>query len=119
MLSRRWWLRHALLLLAVGIFLALGRWQWSRADQGNARSFGYAFEWPLFAGFAIFWWWRTLRLELHPPVPLAPIEPAYGPGRAEPAAEPDEEPDDEPDEELAAYNRYLALLHEQDQRQAR
>ncbi len=114
LLSRRWLLRHVLLLLAIGAFLALGRWQWSRADAGNGRSFGYAFEWPLFAAFAIFWWGRTLHMERHP----ESQRPAEAPVTGRPWV--DQHPaEEEPDEELDTYNRYLAWLHEQDQRPTR
>ena len=42
-------------------FLALGWWQLSRAAAGNAISWGYAVEWPIFAGFVVFVWWREVR----------------------------------------------------------
>jgi hypothetical protein len=127
LLSRRWLGRHALLLVAVAGFLALGRWQWARADAGNARSFGYAFEWPLFALCAVFWWGRTLRLELHPPAELPPVTGAGVPdstGMRDSIGMPDSTGTDsaglgEEDQQLAEYNRYLAWLHEQDQRSSR
>ncbi len=120
MVSKRWLPRHALLLAAIAICLLLGRWQLSRADAGNARSVGYAFEWPLFAAFAIWWWWRVMRLELHPPAPAEPpAEPAAAVRCAGLGAPPDMGEPDEPDDELAAYNRHLAWLHARDQRSAR
>lgn len=118
LLTRKWLLRHAMLLAAVAGFLALGYWQLLRAGEGNARSIGYAFEWPLLALCAGYAWVRALRHDLKPPAEA---------GEAEqwPAADVERRPvaapyiDEEPDEELAAYNRYLAWLHEQDQRQSR
>ncbi len=107
-------------MAVVVAFALLGRWQWSRADAGNARSYGYAFEWPLFAAFAVFWWWRTLRLELHPPAPAD--EPRAGSAPDRPSRQASvlaRAEDDESDPELAAYNRRLAWLNEQDQRGAR
>ena len=35
-----------------------------RAQGGNAISWGYAFEWPLFALFTLALWIRQMRLEL-------------------------------------------------------
>jgi hypothetical protein len=116
LLSRRWLARHALLLAAVTVFALLGRWQLGRAEGGNGRSIGYAFEWPLFALFAVYWWGRTIHAERHPPA-----EAAGAAGAGEPGEGADERPsagaavEEEPDEELDAYNRYLALLYEQDQ----
>jgi len=128
--TRKWLIRHVMLLFAVGVFLALGWWQVLRAGEGNARSIGYAFEWPLLALCAVYAWVRTLRHELRPPTEVvmephrpspsaATQEPDNGPGN-----EPRRAPDEQPDDELAAYNRYLAglheaWLHEQDQRQRR
>lgn len=116
LLTRKWLLRHALLLLALGIFLALGYWQLLRAGEGNARSVGYAFEWPLLALCAIYAWVRALRHDLRPPAPEEPISTTrHRPASATTA----QHVDDESDEELAAYNRYLAELHEHDLRQRR
>ena len=119
LLTPKWMIRHALLLAAVGVFLALGWWQVLRAGEGNARSVGYAFEWPLLALCAIYVWVRALRRELRPPAEPAEPSVPISPGSrlvSPPAAETRYE---EPDDELAAYNRYLAWLHEQDQRQTR
>ena len=113
----RWLGWHALMVVSVLGMLALGNWQLHRAESGNALSWAYTFEWPIFAGFAIVFWAKTIRDEFHPPVPKGtPAEnvalPAGAPGAAavsaaggEPAGEPTEE-----DEELAAYNTYLARL---------
>jgi len=120
LLSRRWLARHVLLVAAVSVFALLGWWQLSRAEGGNARSIGYAFEWPLFAVFAIYWWARTIQLELHPPDPAPSPEGHLD--QAEEQAAVDlrraaiEEP---PDDELDAYNNHLAQLHAQDHRSAR
>jgi hypothetical protein len=43
----------------------LGDWQLRRALSGNELSWAYTFEWPLFAGFAVYFWARTVREELH------------------------------------------------------
>jgi hypothetical protein len=116
LLTRRWLVRLAVLLLAVTAFLSLGWWQWQRAGEGNARSFGYAFEWPLFAAFAVWWWGRMFSMELHPPAEPPPIgPPPDGPRPPMSVSDSGEQPDDE----LTAYNQYLAWLHEQDQRQNR
>jgi DNA-binding transcriptional regulator of glucitol operon len=104
-------------------FLRLGWWQWDRAHAagGGAQNLGYALQWPLFALFVLFGWGRVLRLELAKSKPdSAPApEPAV---RARRRPLPRVEPpavDDEPDDELAAYNRHLAWLHEQDQQRSR
>lgn len=127
LVTRKWLIRHVLLLMAVAVFLALGWWQVQRAGAGNARSIGYAFEWPLLALCAIYAWVRALRSERHPPA--EPAEPAESPEPTAWAAErlsatPSRRPTaivtaEEPDEEMDAYNRYLAGLHEQDQQQRR
>ena len=44
--------------------LYLGDWQLRRAESGNALSWAYTFEWPLFAIFGVYFWVKTLRDEL-------------------------------------------------------
>ncbi|WP_091078251.1 hypothetical protein [Micromonospora nigra] len=56
-----WIARHVAMVVLVTGFLALGWWQLSRAAGGNAISWGYAVEWPIFAGFVVFVWWREVR----------------------------------------------------------
>lgn len=112
-----WIVRHVLTVVLVGGFLALGWWQIRRAASGNALSWAYAFEWPLFAGFVVFMWTREVRHTLRGE---HPAQAAEGPA---PAATAVRRPvrtartapsgyDDRGDPELAAYNRYLAWLNE-------
>ncbi|PZW01688.1 hypothetical protein SAMN05443287_10354 [Micromonospora phaseoli] len=56
-----WIARHVAMVVLVITFLGLGWWQVSRAAAGNAISWGYAVEWPIFAGFVVFVWWREVR----------------------------------------------------------
>lgn len=42
-------------------FLALGWWQLNRALSGNTLSWAYTFEWPLFAGYAVYVWWQLIH----------------------------------------------------------
>jgi hypothetical protein len=117
LIKPRWLGWHAVMVVSVLGMLALGNWQWHRALAGNALSWAYTFEWPIFAGFAIVFWAKTIRDEFHPPVPKGtPAEdaglPAGAPGGATVSAaggEPGDEPAEE-DEELAEYNAYLARL---------
>ncbi|MEU1986058.1 transcriptional regulator [Nocardia sp. NPDC019395] len=60
--------RPALIVLVVVLAvaaLALGWWQWERfsSASGTAQNLGYAMQWPLFAGFALFAYFRFVRLE--------------------------------------------------------
>ena len=57
-----WIARHVLALVLIAGCLGLGWWQFSRATGGNALSWGYTFEWPVFAGFVAFLWWREVQL---------------------------------------------------------
>jgi hypothetical protein len=110
----RWLLRHAVAAGLIAAFLALGWWQVRRAAEGNVLSYAYALEWPLFAAFVGFVWYREVRrarseaAAAREPVPREPAGPppvrSSRPARVGPAY------DDSDDERLAAYNRYLAWL---------
>ncbi|WP_067496935.1 hypothetical protein [Actinoplanes sp. TFC3] len=118
-----WIARHVLALALIAGFLALGWWQFSRATGGNSLSWGYTFEWPVFALFVAFLWFREVQQERQASrgvatqpdgdsdVPAAATEdapltvrrPVRVPVKsATPAG-------DDPD--LAAYNDYLAWLN--------
>jgi hypothetical protein len=70
-----WIARHVLALVLVASFLGLGWWQFSRATGGNTLSWGYAFEWPVFAAFVVFIWVREIQVERRGRRP-APPDPA-------------------------------------------
>lgn len=112
LIQPRWLGWHALMIASVTGMLALGDWQFRRAEAGNALSWAYTFEWPIFAVFAIVFWAKTIWDELHPPVTAGQPDVALPAGAtATPgAALADAAGDDEDDEELAAYNAYLARL---------
>ena len=120
-LTPAWLLRHALLLAAVAICLALGWWQVSRARGGNTLSYAYAVEWPVFALFAIAVWVRELRLAARvdrpapvpaPPAPVDPLLTSVPPPKRGAAAQPDAQSSAPDEGELTAYNEYLAWLAE-------
>jgi hypothetical protein len=128
LLSPKWWGLHLFVLVMVVLFLRLGLWQWHRAESpsGGIQNYAYAFQWPLFAGFGLVLWWKTLRIEVEgeadstgeSPRPLSRMA-------ARPLPKPGIEhrdgvrigitsavPVDEDDHEVTAYNAYLAKLNE-------
>ncbi|GIJ24339.1 hypothetical protein [Micromonospora lutea] len=136
-----WIARHVAMVVLVTTFLGLGWWQVSRAAAGNAISWGYAVEWPIFAGFVVFVWWREVRHALrtdstpsadagaptsagHPATPVGPdgraASGATGSVRTEQPRSGIRRPvrvarvpagPGEEDADLAAYNRYLSWLN--------
>jgi hypothetical protein len=66
-LSPRWLAFHLLVLVLATAFLGLGWWQLRRATGGNVLSWGYMLQWPVFAGFTVFVWYRSLRDTVRPP----------------------------------------------------
>jgi len=99
------------LLIVVPTFLVLCDWQVRRALGGNELSWAYVFEWPFFAGYAVFVWWKLVHETLLPNDGSGTqSEVADPPGTELERTEATEE-DPEEDPELAAYNRYLAELH--------
>jgi DNA-binding transcriptional regulator of glucitol operon len=119
---------HATLVLVVAACLVLGWWQLSRALDGNGLSWVYTFEWPFFAAYAIYMWWKLLHeplTETRAPDIVAARErdearrlleaqPLEERSLVERVEELGFDPYDESDPELAAYNRYLASLHRSD-----
>ena len=113
-LSARWLGWHALLLLTLLVLGRIGWWQWDTARQeGDWQNYGYAVQWWLFAGFAVFLWVKLVLDELDPSR-VAERE------QERSLPQPDRRPaasaaavDDQEDDELAAYNRRLAQLAEQ------
>ena len=53
---------------AVGC-LALAWWQWTRFESasGSFQNLGYALQWPLFAGFVVYAYYKFVRYEEAPP----------------------------------------------------
>jgi hypothetical protein len=115
LVSPKWLAWHVFVIAAVAGMLALGDWQLRRAEAGNALSWAYTFEWPIFAVFAIVFWIKTIRDEVHPPQTPAPeeVELPASAGQAAGAGAAAGAPGGEEDEELAAYNAYLARLHDE------
>ena len=68
LLTLRWWGRHALAVLLVLAFLALGRWQLDRglAQRGTLQNFGYTAEWFFLAGLTVYGWGRLALDEVRP-----------------------------------------------------
>jgi hypothetical protein len=129
-LTWRWMLVHLGLVVLVIGFLLLGWWQIDRARDGNALSFGYAIEWPVFAAFAIWVWAKEIRdvLRQHRPAPGGAAaagdagltrEPGHAPARERAVIRASARQierraaayDDSGDADLAAYNHYLAWLN--------
>lgn len=105
-----WIVRHVAMVMLVVGFLGLGWWQVTRAAGGNTLSFGYAIEWPVFAGFVVFVWWREVRHTLRgtpapadaPPAVRRPVRVSRVPAAPVDGAD---------DGDLADYNRYLSWLN--------
>ena len=66
LLSPRWIAWHLLTLGAMTTCAFLAVWQWHRAGSamGSALNVGYGLQWPLFAVFFAFFWWRFLHMEV-------------------------------------------------------
>lgn len=117
-----WIARHVLALVLTAGCLGLGWWQFSRATDGNSLSWGYMFEWPVFAGFVVFIWVREIQLYRRKSDPVTAEPEAEEPAARDPqapvtlgrpvrvAARPAAAT--EADVELDAYNDYLAWLAE-------
>lgn len=129
LLSPKWWALHLFVLAGTLVMLRLGLWQWHRAQSpsGGIQNYAYAFQWPLFAVFAVGLWWKTLRIEAagqadesdkserpltraSRPAPLPEPEIEHRPGvrvgitTQQPAVGDD-------DDEVRLYNAYLAQLN--------
>ena len=117
MVSPPWLAWHAFAVVAFWGMFWLGDWQLHRALAGNALSWAYTFEWPIFALMGAVFWGKTIRDEIR-----------VRSGQARSAAAPDlpggaTGPDGTTmagstsgeielyDPELAAYNAYLARLN--------
>jgi hypothetical protein len=120
LITPKWLGWHAFAVAAFIGMLWLGDWQFHRAESGNALSWAYTFEWPIFAIFGAVFWAKTIRDELKPPADSSqaeeielPASAVPGPGMKRAAGADDRAGDEADDPELAAYNAYLARLNEQ------
>jgi hypothetical protein len=116
LITPRWLAWHAFAVLAAWGMLWLGDWQFHRAEGGNALSWAYTFEWPLFVIFGVFFWAKTIvdefktrRAGAEPDGLAAAAAGVSLPAAAHTATSLDDF-DAEQDPELAAYNAYLAGL---------
>jgi DNA-binding transcriptional regulator of glucitol operon len=107
--------RPALILLvtlaALGC-LGLAWWQWSRfqSNSGTFQNLGYALQWPMFAAFCFYAYYKFVRYEEGDVAPPStePTEIPMGLLPERPAAATTDDP------EMAEYNAYLAALAKTD-----
>ena len=117
LIQPRWVGWHLLMVVSFVGMLWLGDWQFHRAISGNGLSWAYTFEWPLFAGFAVVFWAKTIKDEFQ-------IKRGVASGSASSEVSLDDlpvsvravqtggaSPEDDDDPELSAYNAYLARLN--------
>ena len=103
----------ALAAVGAGGCLLLAWWQWSRYESsaGTFLNLGYALQWPMFAAFCVYAYFKFVRLEEAPPEyqeetagkPTA-IPDGLLPERPKAAIPADDDPT------LREYNAYLADL---------
>jgi hypothetical protein len=114
-LQPRWLGWHLFMVVSFWGMLWLGDWQFHRALSGNGLSWAYTFEWPLFAGFAVVFWAKTIRDELRirrgQALGPAEAELPLGVGAIQVSPAQSAAPGDDEDEDLTAYNAYLARLN--------
>jgi DNA-binding transcriptional regulator of glucitol operon len=98
--------------------LALAWWQWTRFESasGTFQNLGYALQWPLFAGFCVYAYYKFVRYEEAPPEPkkhdaVTELPAGLFPERPKAATHSDDDP------ELREYNAYLAELDKKDKEQ--
>jgi DNA-binding transcriptional regulator of glucitol operon len=108
---------HAVILVLVPGFMALCIWQLTRAVGGNSLSWAYVFEWPIFAAYAVYMWWRIVHEPITEVVPDpvgadATATNGTGPDATVVAADAKQAAEDA---DLAAYNEYLAQLAARDE----
>jgi hypothetical protein len=135
LVTPRWLAWHAFAVVAFWGMLWLGDWQFHRAEGGNALSWAYTFEWPVFAIMGAVFWAKTIIDEAKPEVAEADASAVgaqagavatagssasrlSGPAgllarreQARRAQAAEDEVADDPD--LDEYNAYLARLNEQ------
>ncbi|WP_166905683.1 hypothetical protein [Mycobacterium sp. DL440] len=105
----------ALVCLGAAGCLALAWWQWTRYESasGTFQNLGYALQWPMFAGFCFYAYYKFVRYEDAPPErpsgDVTEIPAGLLPERPKAAAT------DAGDRELSEYNAYLAELAKSDQ----
>ncbi len=92
------------LLVLLGLFTWAFTWQLSRALGGNALSWAYVVEWPLFGLYGIYFWWSDLFVGERRGARARTSR-----GRQAAATR-----DEAATDQLAAYNAYLADLHRTD-----
>jgi DNA-binding transcriptional regulator of glucitol operon len=111
---------HTTVILVVGACLALGWWQVERALSGNTLSWVYVFEWPFFAGYALFMWWRLLHEQPGEKSLKARMSIRSQTTKAETRrSEKKLRTEQDDDAKLAEYNRYLAELNASDRADGR
>lgn len=107
----------ALVTVGAGGCLALAWWQWSRFESasGDFQNLGYALQWPLFAGFCVYAYYKFVRYEEAPPEPkrdaVTEIPQDLLPERPSASTQSDD------DLTLREYNAYLAELAKKDKEQ--
>jgi DNA-binding transcriptional regulator of glucitol operon len=104
-----------LVIVAAAGCLGLAWWQWTRFEStsGSFQNLGYALQWPLFAGFCFYAYYKFVRYEESPPEPrkhdaVTEIPPGLLPERPKAATPSDDDP------ALREYNAYLAELTNRD-----
>jgi hypothetical protein len=121
LITPRWLGWHAFAVLAAWGMLWLGDWQFHRAVRGNALSWAYTFEWPVFTLFGVIFWGKTIVDEWHawgsaasqpggPDATRASAGADLGLPAAAHTVASASSLDDRDDPELAAYNAYLSRL---------
>lgn len=107
-----------LVILAACGCLGLAWWQWTRfeSNSGTFQNLGYALQWPFFAAFCVYAYYKFVRYEDAPPEPQGGTDITELPAgllperpQSQPAAT---QPDDDP--ALREYNAYLAELAKAD-----
>jgi DNA-binding transcriptional regulator of glucitol operon len=107
----------ALVTVGAAGCLALAWWQWTRFESasGDFQNLGYALQWPLFAGFCVYAYYKFVRYEEAPPEPkrdaVTEIPEDLLPERPTASTQSDD------DTTLREYNAYLADLAKKDKEQ--
>lgn len=108
----------ALVFLAACGCLALAWWQWTRfeSNSGTFQNLGYALQWPFFAGFCVYAYYKFVRYEDAPSeatkrADVNEIPAGLLPERPQPPVAANTSEDDPA---LREYNRYLAELAQSD-----